>query len=73
LSIDAPAIDPAVESEVLAFAGVVAHTSQRKFAPLASFAAGIAVGRLQAGGQLQLDRDVATFLADLRTELEAAG
>lgn len=70
LEIEAPAIESSVAAEVLALAGTVAHTSERKFAPIASFAVGIAVGRLKAAGLLSPNRDVADFVAELRRELD---
>ena len=71
LDIESPGIASVVATEILELAGAVAHTSERKFAPIASFAAGIAVGRLNAAGLLPSSDDVAEFLADLRKELEA--
>ena len=65
-----PAIQPGVAAEVLALAGTVAHTSERKFAPIASFAAGIALGRLMDAGLLSSEQDVVEFIRQLRTELE---
>lgn len=71
LDTESPVIASAVAAEVLALAGAVAHTSERKFAPIASFAAGVAVGRLNAAGLLPSSDDMAEFLADLRKELDA--
>ena len=70
LDIDAPDIEAGVAAEVLALAGTVAHTSERKFAPIASYAAGITVGRLKAAGQLSSHQDVADFIVQLRRELD---
>jgi hypothetical protein len=70
LKIEAPVIESGVATEVLALAASVAHTSERTFAPIASFAAGIAVGRLKAAGLLSTDLDVTKFLAQLRKELD---
>jgi hypothetical protein len=70
LEIEAPIIDSGVATEILALAASVAHTSERKFAPIASFAAGIAVGRLKAAGLLSTDLDLTDFLAQLRKELD---
>jgi hypothetical protein len=70
LEIESPVIESGVAGEILALAGTVAHTSERKFAPIASFAAGIAVGRLQAAGLLPSDREVTAFIAQLQTELD---
>lgn len=71
LDTESPVIASTVAVEVLALAGAVAHSSERKFAPIASFAAGVAVGRLNAAGLLPASDDVAEFLADLIKELEA--
>lgn len=70
LESEAPVIEPRVTADILALAGTVAHSSERKFAPIGCFAAGIAVGKLQAAGQLSRGDDVAAFLARLRRELE---
>ena len=70
LKIDAPDIEASVAAEILALAGAVAHNSERRFAPIASFAAGIVVGRLKAAGQLSSDQDVADFIVQLRRELD---
>ncbi len=70
LETEFPAIQPGVAAEVLALAGTVAHTSERKFAPIASFAAGIAVGRLTDAGLLSSEQDVVEFISQLRKDLE---
>jgi hypothetical protein len=73
IEIEGPAIESRLAAEILALAGTVAHTSERKFAPIASFAAGIAVGRLQGAGLLSIDQDAADFIAELRKELDRGG
>jgi hypothetical protein len=70
LEIEAPDIEAGVAAEILSLAGTVAHTSERKFAPIASYAAGIVVGKLKAAGQLASDQEVAEFIAQLRKELD---
>lgn len=72
VELETPTIDPRVAAEVLELAGTVAHASERKFAPLASFVTGLAVGRLRAAGQLGSDPEVAAFVARLRKELETS-
>ena len=73
VEIEAPGLDPRVAQELLELARVAAHTQERRFAPLASFMAGVAVERLrQAGGPSTPDA-VAALLREIRTELEAAG
>jgi hypothetical protein len=70
LETEFPAIQPGVAAEVLALAGTVAHTSERKFAPIASFAAGIAVGRLTSAGLLSSEQDVVDFVRQLCAEVD---
>ncbi len=70
--IEAPSLDAQVAAELLGLAGVVAHTTERKFAPLASFLTGVAIGRLNAINQLEARDNVAAFVAELRRELSAA-
>ncbi|HEY8634168.1 MAG TPA: DUF6457 domain-containing protein [Candidatus Dormibacteraeota bacterium] len=72
VEIEPPTISSRVAAEVLELAGTVAHTSERKFAPLAAFVMGVAVGQLRAAGRLGSDREVATLVAQLRTELDAS-
>ena len=71
--IDAPALDAAVAQELLELARVAAHTQERRFAPLASFMAGVAAERLRAAGAPSSPEAVAALLREIRTELEAAG
>jgi Domain of unknown function (DUF6457) len=68
--IEPPAISSRVATEVLELAATVAHTSERKYAPLASFVTGIAVGELRAAGRLVSDGEIAAFVAQLRQELD---
>src|SRR3989442_15841251 len=46
-AIDPPDLDPDVAAEILDLARVAAHTQERRFAPLASFMAGVAVERMR--------------------------
>ena len=65
-----PALEPAVAEELLELARVAAHTKERRFAPLASFTAGLAVERLRtAKPQMTVDEAVA-FLREVREQLE---
>src|SRR2546427_2439018 len=50
VSIEAPELDAKVALELLELARVAAHTKERRFAPLASYTAGVAAGRLRAAG-----------------------
>lgn len=43
-----PSLDPVVADELLELTRVVAHTEERRFAPLAAFMAGVAAERLAA-------------------------
>ena len=65
-----PELDPKVADEVLELAGVVAHTKERRFAPLASFMAGVAVERLRQAGSLSA-ADEAAYLRAIREAVEA--
>ena len=71
VQIDLPAMSPGVAGEILALAGTVAHTSERKFAPLATFLTGVAVGRLEAAGRLTSGDEIAVFVSRLKSDLEA--
>lgn len=70
--IEPPSIGSGVAAAVLELAGTVAHTSERKFAPLASFLTGIAVGRLAAAGGLASDLEIAAFVGQVRKDLDAS-
>jgi Domain of unknown function (DUF6457) len=63
--IDRPELDPPLEEELLALARGVAHQSERRFAPLATYLIGVAVGRLQASGG-----DATAYVREVRRELE---
>ena len=69
VKVDLPNLDSRVTAELLGLAGVVAHRAERKYAPLASFLAGFAVGSLCSAGQLRTDGEVAAFIAQVRTRL----
>jgi uncharacterized protein DUF6457 len=68
--IEPPQLDAAVADEILELAGVTAHTQERRFAPLASYLAGIAVERLRTAGRLAAPDDVAAYLREVRSSLE---
>jgi hypothetical protein len=70
--VEAPGLEPAVAQEVLELARVAAHTQERRFAPLASFMAGVAAERLRAAGVAATPDSVAGLIREVRTELEAA-
>jgi Domain of unknown function (DUF6457) len=69
--IEAPALDATVAQELLELARVAAHTQERRFAPLASFMAGVAVERLRAAGGPSSSDAVTALLREVRTGLEA--
>ena len=69
-TISPPELDPKVADEVLELAGVVAHTKERRFAPLACFMAGVAVERLRHAGSLSA-ADEAAYLRAVREMVEA--
>ena len=67
--IDDPALDPKVAEELLELARVVAHTKERRFAPLAAYTAGIAVERLRDAKDMDAEA-IAAFIKEIREELE---
>ena len=70
VTIDDPALDGAVAAEILELARVVSHTVERRFAPLATFTAGVAAERLRAS-KGSLDPSVAAaYVREVREELE---
>jgi len=68
--IDEPALDGEVAGELLELARVVAHTSERRFAPLATFTAGIAAERLRASKGALDPATTAAYIREIREELE---
>lgn len=65
-----PTLDAEVASEILELARVVSHTRERRFAPLATFTAGIAAERLRTA-KGTLDAGVAAaYIREVREELE---
>ena len=69
-AIDAPELSPAVAQELLELARVAAHTQERRFAPLATYVAGMAAERLQAAGGGRPPDDLAAMIREVREELE---
>ncbi|WP_434003283.1 DUF6457 domain-containing protein [Candidatus Dormibacter sp.] len=61
----APRLTPDEARELLELARVVAHSSERRFAPLATYLAGCAAGRLAS------TEDAAVFIREVREELES--
>jgi hypothetical protein len=70
-TIDAPDLDSAVAQEILELARVAAHTQERRFAPLASFMAGVAAERVRKAGGDARPEAVAALIRGVREEIEA--
>jgi hypothetical protein len=67
--IDEPALDPKVADELLQLAAVVSHTKERRFAPLATYTAGLAVGRLRGAKDVDAE-STAAYIREVREQLE---
>ena len=65
-TIDAPELDEAVAHEVLDLTRVVAHTSERQYAPLAAFVAGQGIARMLASNPSLRAADLAAFIGELK-------
>ena len=65
--IDAPTMDDGTAKELLDLARVVAHSQERRFAPLACYLAGIAIAHIQ---MKQPQLAVADYVKALRVALE---
>jgi hypothetical protein len=69
VKIEEPTLDPKVAEELLELARVVAHTTERRFAPLASYTAGIAAERLREAKAEDAEA-IAGFIREVREQLE---
>ena len=67
--IEEPTLDPKVADELLELAAVVAHSKERRFAPLAAYTAGLAAERLRSSKASDPDA-VAAYIREVREELE---
>jgi hypothetical protein len=67
--IEAPELDAKVALELLELARVAAHTQERRFAPLASYTAGVAAERLRAAKGSDAEA-IAAYIREVREELE---
>ena len=67
---DDPTLDAGVAEEVLELARVVSHTVERRFAPLATFTAGIAAERLRASKGSLDSGAAAAYVREVREALE---
>ncbi|MBV8601023.1 MAG: hypothetical protein JO359_05580 [Candidatus Eremiobacteraeota bacterium] len=56
--IEKPTLDPELSDELLLFASIVAHSRERKFAPLACYLAGVAAAQIDQASVLELVRAV---------------
>jgi len=70
--IDAPHLNAAVARELLDLTRVVAHSSERQFAPLAAFVAGQAIDRMMRANPALEDQDIVNFLQELKQTLPQA-
>jgi hypothetical protein len=61
--IDPPELSQPLEQELLAFAREVAHQGERRFAPLATYLVGVAIGRLGPAA------DATAYVQKLQREL----
>lgn len=68
--IEAPQLDSKVALELLELARVAAHTQERRFAPLASFMAGVAAERLRRARPDLDDAAIAEYIQEVRRQLE---
>ena len=68
--IDEPTLDADVAEQVLELARVVSHTKERRFAPLASFTAGVATERLRAAKGALEPGAAAMYIREVREALE---
>jgi hypothetical protein len=69
VKIEDPRLDPKVAEELLELARVVSHTKERRFAPLATYTAGMAAERLQEAKPDEVAA-IAAFIREVREELE---
>lgn len=69
VKIEEPGLDPKVAEELLELARVAAHTKERRFAPLATYTAGIAAERLREAKGADADA-IAAYIREVREELE---
>jgi hypothetical protein len=65
-----PPLDAAVSRELLELARVAAHTQERRFAPLATYVAGVFAERFRAAGGPSDGAAVAALIREVREQLE---
>jgi hypothetical protein len=66
-----PVLDPRVALELLELARVAAHTSERRFAPLSCFMAGVAAERFRGSTAGLDDGVIADYIQEVRQQLES--
>jgi hypothetical protein len=69
-AIEPPTLDPEVARELLELARVVAHTQERRFAPLSAYLAGVAAERLRASVGTVTPAQITSLVHEVRTSLE---
>ena len=69
-AVDEPTLDAPVAEEILELARVVSHTVERRFAPLATFTAGVAAERLRASKGALDPTEAASYVREVREALE---
>ena len=70
VTMDAPVLGPAEAEELLDLARVAAHTQERRFAPLATYLAGMTAERIRAAGGDGAPGEVAALIREVRQDLE---
>ena len=70
VSVTPPTLDQAVARELLDLARVAAHTQERRFAPLASYLAGVFAERFRVAGGPSDPAAIAALIREVREELE---
>ena len=70
VSVTPPTLDQAVARELLDLARVAAHTQERRFAPLASYLAGVYAERFRVTGGPSDPAAIAAQIREVREELE---
>jgi hypothetical protein len=68
--IQTPMLDPKLAQELLEMARVVAHTRERRFAPLSTFLAGVAAARATAAKPSLDDAAILDMIESVRARYE---
>jgi hypothetical protein len=68
-SIEQPELDSGIALELLELARVAAHSQERRFAPLASYMAGVAAERLRVAKGAS-PSEIADLIREVRQEIE---